>query len=127
MSESTQQERYERQLAKAIIRAEKAEADLSYYEHMALEDKARIAELETRNKHESDCVEAAKAHIASINNQWADDVLRVMRAEAERDALRQVLCEVELYSNDPYVVKIARAALAPSPTDGAPLGRPSPE
>jgi hypothetical protein len=116
---STQQERYERQLAKAIVRAEKAEADLSYYEHMALEDKARIAELETRNKHESDCVEAAKAHIASINNQWADDVLRVERAEAERDAMREALARIERESIDDVSRAEARAALAPSPTDGA--------
>ena len=38
-----------------------------------------------------------------------------------------VLAEVADYSNDPYVVKIARAAIAPSPTDGTTLGRFSPE
>jgi hypothetical protein len=48
--------------------------------------------------------DAAKGAIVSLKG------LRSI-AEAEGDAMRSVLVEVQNYSNDPYVVKIARAAV----------------
>jgi hypothetical protein len=45
---------------------------------------------------------------------YASVLARAERAEAARDAMRRVLVEVADYSND--LVKIARAALDPSPT-----------
>ena len=79
-------------------------------------------------KHDEHCP-VGKAEASAT--EWWDDHKAAEedreRAEAQRDAMLNVLAEVADYSNDPYVVKIARAALDPSPTDGTPLGRPSPE